>query len=345
MINSANNQRLEKIEVQLTPKQWAIGLADEMRRHPSELQFQKHHARKIQSYREWPVVKAFFVLAEQAEQRYPGTEPKDVRAQAHLNRGLRKEYHALKLLIFNINKAIRRKIERLELKLALTMSALDALILRDVLGRTAQKTIAWLERHKPAHKDQERRVILDELACCADVGVRKWHTDGLLLAVGASPRISSSLEDLANDLAKLIIDAVANKTAVQVVQEKYFDGHPILWCDLETALERATQAILEAGATFNEYVKKRADLSRREKNRKHGPRDGIGSAKGEDNLILNIEAIRDHAGTVVDDIVNAWVETAQRKAVADILEETGEHEEFILKSLREDLELTSPTSE
>jgi len=40
--------------------------------------------------------------------------------------------------------------------------------------------------------------------------------------------------------------------------------------------------------------------------------------------------------------VNAWVERAQQKAVIDILEETGEHEEFIMKILREDFEPIIP---
>ena len=35
MINSAKSKRLDKIDLQLTPKQWAIRLADEIRRYPS----------------------------------------------------------------------------------------------------------------------------------------------------------------------------------------------------------------------------------------------------------------------------------------------------------------------
>jgi len=342
MSSSTSSQRLDKIEIQLTPKQWAIGLADEMRRHSSEHEFEKYHTKKIQSFREWPNVKPFFALAEQAQRRCPGTKPLDIRAHHQLNRKLRAEFHTLKLLIRNINDTIRQKMERLELKAALTMAALDALILREVLSRTAKRTIAWIERHKPDHKDQGRRVILGELACCADVGSSARNTDGLLLAVGVSPRLSSSITDLANDSAKLIMDALAYKTAVQVVQEKYFDGHPILCCDIEAALEKTTQAILDAAATLNEYQQKRANLSSREKNHKHKPTDGIVSAKGENKLIINIEAIRDEAGTIVSPIVDGWVEGAQQIAVALMLEETGEDEEFILKCLRENFELTTP---
>jgi len=140
----------------------------------------------------------------------------------------------------------------------------------------------------------------------------------------------------------LILDALAYKTEVQVVQEKYFDGYPNLWCDVETALEKTTQTILDAGATFNESLKNRAEVSSREKDQEDQPKDRIGVAREEDNLVLNIEAIRDYAGTMVDSTVDDWVERAQRKAVIDILEETGEHEEFVLKRLRKKFEPIIP---
>ena len=41
MNNTAKSKRLDKIELQLTPKQWAIRLADEMRRYPSQKDFLK----------------------------------------------------------------------------------------------------------------------------------------------------------------------------------------------------------------------------------------------------------------------------------------------------------------
>ena len=41
MNNDAKNKRLDKIELHLTPKQWAIRLADEMRRYDSQQDFLK----------------------------------------------------------------------------------------------------------------------------------------------------------------------------------------------------------------------------------------------------------------------------------------------------------------
>jgi hypothetical protein len=41
MNNTAKSKRLDKIELRLTPKQWAIRLADEMRRYPSQGEFMK----------------------------------------------------------------------------------------------------------------------------------------------------------------------------------------------------------------------------------------------------------------------------------------------------------------
>ncbi len=53
----------------------------------------------------------------------------------------------------------------------------------------------------------------------------------------------------------LVVEVLAYRAAVKPVQEKYFDGHPILRRDIETALEITTQAILDAVATFNEYLR------------------------------------------------------------------------------------------
>ena len=41
MNNTAKSKRLDKIDLQLTPKQWAIRLADEIRQYPSQEDFMK----------------------------------------------------------------------------------------------------------------------------------------------------------------------------------------------------------------------------------------------------------------------------------------------------------------
>jgi hypothetical protein len=57
MPKSRNHIRLDKIEVQLTPKEWAIKLVDEIRRYPSKPEFLLAIAKG--TFRESPYVKRF----------------------------------------------------------------------------------------------------------------------------------------------------------------------------------------------------------------------------------------------------------------------------------------------
>jgi hypothetical protein len=110
MTNSATRKRLDKIDLQLTPKQWAIRLADEIRRYPSEEDLSMAIAEG--TFRHSPFVAPFFKLGEQAEELWPGRSPEDIRARLKLNRELRGEFQALKWLINNINGAIKTTTEK-----------------------------------------------------------------------------------------------------------------------------------------------------------------------------------------------------------------------------------------
>jgi hypothetical protein len=137
MAISRARKRLDSIEVDLTPKEWAMRLADEMRESPTQVHFLRAVAKE--KYRDWPWVKPFFKLAEQAEVRYPRSNPEDTRARNQLNRKLRTEFHTLKRLIANVNETILNKAETNGLKTALKLSTLHALILQEAFTRTARK--------------------------------------------------------------------------------------------------------------------------------------------------------------------------------------------------------------
>src|SRR5712692_12040044 len=160
--SSPDQKRLAKIEVQLTPKEWAIRLAAEMRKHPRQEGFWKAITKG--TYRDSLIVKPFFKLAEQAEARHPGNSPEDIHARNQLNRKLRTEFHSLKGVIFKVNETIMSKAETNGLKAALKLSTLHTLILQDAFGRTASKVAAWVEEYKAADVDEEeRQVMLKEL--------------------------------------------------------------------------------------------------------------------------------------------------------------------------------------
>ena len=128
MNDNTNSKRLDKIEPQLTSKLWAIRLANEMRRYPSQKDFQKAIGKG--TYRESPSIKPFYALRQQAHERWP----ENYRKEVALNRKLRMEFQALKMLINNINSTIERKAETNRLKVAVQLSKLQTLILEDSLA-------------------------------------------------------------------------------------------------------------------------------------------------------------------------------------------------------------------
>jgi len=325
------------MELQLTPKESAIRLAAEMRKHPRQEGFWKAITKG--TYRDSLIVKPFFKLAEQAEARHPGNSPEDIRARNQLNRKLRTEFHSLKGLIFKVNETIMSKAETNGLKAALKLSWLHTLILLDAFGRTASKVAAWVEEYKAADADEEeRQVMLKELDAYRYVSFVETPSNSLPPGTGLRLRFPSLIECWVNDSTMLIMDVFAHRAAIQAVQDKYFDGCPILFRDVETGLDETIRAVEEAVATFNEYLKTRADLFSRERNQEERE-DGIASAipgEHEGHLAIDIEGIQGRAKDyVVDDIVDDWVRNAKDKAVADILQETREHEAYVWRTLRE----------
>jgi len=70
MLTFAQQKRLDKLVGQLTPKELAIKLTDDMRKHSSASEFIKAIANR--TYREAPFIRPFSALAEQAEVLYAG---------------------------------------------------------------------------------------------------------------------------------------------------------------------------------------------------------------------------------------------------------------------------------
>jgi hypothetical protein len=128
---------------------------------------------------------------------------------------------------------------------------------------------------------------------------------------------------------------------------KYFEGHPILFRDVELSLAQTIKTIEDAITTFNEYLNSRADLFRQEWDReeREGEEDRRASlmspvpGEREGHLVLSIEAIQYRVNYFVDEITDEWLKNAKHKAVADILQETQEHEAYVWQSFRERVEV------
>jgi hypothetical protein len=317
-------KRLDAIEVKLTPKEWAIRLADEIRRHPGEPEFLRALAKG--AYRESPYVKPFLMLAKQAENRYPGQERENERARHKLSRALRMEYQALKSLINNISREVETKTDQGRLKIRALTGQLHGLISRAAVAGTIEKAGAWIEQCKTAETDEEERLlILKELA-------------NVRLVAGSRALLLSLAQDLADDAAMLFMELLVRKNAVEAVQRKYFDGHAILNHRVEGELEATIQLALETIATFNEYISTDAGgLSQQQPLSEDGKSPATVSEQRSCTLKVDVEVIRGRVSGLASCKASQWMTEAKNKATTDLLGETGEHEDFLWERFREEV--------
>lgn len=335
---TTKQKRLDQIESQLTPKEWAIKLADELRKHPSQADFHASIA-KGSSYRDNPVSKPFWALAKQAEKLHSGFSRDDGLARAQLSRKLRGEYHALKRLIFDANEKTRSKAEVAGLKAALKLTTLQTVILQDAFDRTSRKAAGWIEEYKTADAadEDQRQVMLKELAAYGDAYLGETFADSLPLGPDIRLRFPSLIEGWVQDTAILIMDVFRHEAALRIIQDKNFDGHSILFRDVETELAETIKTVEGGVATFNNYLKTRAELFKAEWDADE-QEDGIAGAipgEREGLLTIDIETIKGRARHQGATFADEWMKNNRDMAVSDILEETGEHETHCWNRFRE----------
>ena len=301
MTIATQQKRLDKIEVHLTPKEWAIRLADEARKYPDALAYMRVLVKL--PLRELPMQRPYFAFEEQAGARHPGHKPEDLRARERLTDKLRFEYRTLQLLLRDMEQAMRDKTERIGMQAALRLSALQRLIVQDACGRMAGQAAAWIERHKPADAAdaEQRQAILNELAAFTDANLAETPFEVLIFHRWPSP-----LAEWSQETAALLKDFFTHRAAVQQIQDEQFDGHPILSPDLNGELAAVTQAIQSAVATFNDYVKSRTEQRIAETN----------GEPSETKLAIDLDAIQARAnGQWAADIAGKWMRDASNEAL------------------------------
>ena len=251
MTTTTAKKHLEEIETYLTPKEWAIRLADELRKYPDALAHTKALVKL--PFRELPVQRPFYAFEKQAAERHPGDEPEDIRARNRLTDALWREFHTLKLLIRQVNDTMQRKIEIIGLLAALQLTALHCMILREAL-------------------------------------------DGC----------PSPLAEWSHETIALLKFLFAHRAAVELVQDEHFDGHPILYPELEAELTEATRTIESAVATANDYLNRRAKRDDAETN----------AGAGESPLAIALASIKASVnGQRAAAIAEKWMHDASREAV------------------------------
>lgn len=326
MTTTTTKKRLGEIEAQLTPKEWAVMLADEVRKYPSIYDAMKAGL-KLPPDEAIIFQKPFKALIEQAEKSHPGKKPEDMAAYNQLSGKLWTDFTTLRNIIFQVNKNVTERLEVYGLKAALKMSTLQTLILQDAFGRTARKAALWVEEYKTADKDEEenRQIMLQELAAYMDVSFAEKAADSLPLGPGLRMRFPSPIEEWVQDIIELIVNVYSRMAAVQIIQDKYFDGHAILSRDVEAKLEETLKTIEDGAVTFNEYLKTREALFKTEWDQED-QEDGFASAipgEREGKLTIDLEAIKQGAkGRQVKALADLWLKQAKEEAVDHMLQTT-----------------------
>jgi len=290
MNQSAILKRIENVETQLTPKEWAVRLADTIRNFPSEDEFHD----SILGYAsadETPFMKPFFALKKQAEKRQPGNTPDDEDTQNRMSRKLRAEYQALKLLIFQCNEKMTHKADIWRLRASLQLSNMMILALQDIVEMQGVKINGKdIAEHK------------------GDFG------------------FSSITEDWRPKTLKLIAEFFLFDAVVKAIQDKYFDGHSILFRDLEDRLSAIKAMIDHVIVTFNDYLKALEGKIIIQTQKEKGE---IGD-KAESLKLLTLDSEKTKKHFDQKSILagaEAWAKDAKDKATVDIIDEMGRCEE------------------
>jgi hypothetical protein len=131
----------------------------------------------------------------------------------------------------------------------------------------------------------------------------------------------------------LLTEIVVYKATVQAIQERYFDNHPILCRRTETTLETTIQMVRDVIVLFNED---RADPLSRALDRES--ENTVTPGESQSNLSIDIEVIEERAKLQADTIIDEWTTTAKKKSTEDVLEITGEHQDFVWQNFRKLIE-------
>ena len=344
MTKATTTKRLGEIEVNLTPKEWAVLLADEVRKYPSIYEAIKAGL-KLPPDKAIIFQKPIKALIEQAEKSHPGKKPEDMAAYNQLSGKLWTDFTTLRNIILQVNKNVTERLEVYGLKAALKMSTLQTLILQDAFGRTARKAALWVEEYKTADKDEEenRQIMLQELAAYTDVSFAERAADSLPLGPGLRMRFPSPIEEWVQDIIELIVNVYSRMAAVQIIQDKHFDGHAILDREAEAKLEETLKTIEDGAVTFNEYLKTRETLFKVEWD-EEDQEDGFASAipgEREGRLSIDLEAIKQRAkGRQVKALADQWIKEAKEETLDRKELLSAGHEQYdarIMSRLRETL--------
>jgi hypothetical protein len=309
-------RHLDHVEAKLTPNELAIKCIDEIRRYPTLLDFLKAQAKL--TYPESELAKAYKALSQQAQDRCPGSTPQEIDARKKLKQTLITKFSTRMMLVMEVNRTIELERKMFAMSGLLIQSQrrhLQHLIWQDHFLSTASAAAEWIKRNKSGNRDRkQRREILQRLAAYPKV-------------MRQVPSLLPKSWIITNSI--LLLPLYACQMAVQDVQTKYFDGHPILSHEFEDALKDGIDSLLKASDAYKEYVKLR-DLIVGLRNRSQDGAGAQNELEGEPEFADLDQAIQKAARVMADEIVNDWVTDARDH----IPPSTPEHQDVFWKNFQ-----------
>lgn len=319
MTITAKDKRLDEVEADLTPKAWAIRFLDESQRNGGKNPTTKQEFDLIQK----AIGDAFDALSKQAEEKYPGHKPEDIQARKRMRQNLGIEFHALKKLIGSVNEEILNRAAMAGLDAALKISTLQTIVLQDAFSRTAGKAADWISnfiRSDDKDDEENRQVMLDELSAYTDVSLAEKVTDSLPIG-NLRLRFPTVVENWVKAAGFLIEDLYSHQAAVKIIQDKFFDGHPVLYQLAADGLKRAIREVEDAVKAFNEYLDIRGRLFKTEWDDEDEHQNGLTSAipgEREGLLKINLELVASVAARGGKELAKAWAKKTKAEATFDI---------------------------
>jgi hypothetical protein len=177
------------------------------------------------------LVKPFINLQRFAEMRYPGHSEENLAYQKQLIQKLHTELQSLRIFIFSTNEILRRKVETIQLKIEFNRFQLVYLMGENEISDVLKKAASII--NAIAETGSEKHAIVKDLQRFAGELPAEWK--GIF----------------ARNIRKLFEEIVACDAAVRVAQDRYFDGYPILFVDLEVELKHVIANARDLVSEFN----------------------------------------------------------------------------------------------
>lgn len=318
-MNSAVEKRLDKVEAELTPKEWAIRVADAI----SESDYFSDFISR-ESDKETNFFKASRKsLREQVEKKFPGKNNDNIKAYNKAMGTALVEFYTLWTLINEINVALTERAEKGGFQAAYNLQVLQTIILQDSFSRTSAKAAEWIElvKAEDAEDEENRQIMLQELAT--------YQFNSPLADTVARPRsldlgnvridFPAAIEEWLKEARSLIFDLYCHRLAVEIIQNKYFDGHSILAKRTVADLKQIIDAVEAAVERHNQYLELRKKLfsAEWEEDESEGFHVGL-SGERQGRLELDLINVRPKKHYVEQNLVKQWVEKAKVQARFDL---------------------------